>query len=332
MKSIDITFQGDGEVTLSGTLTLPDGEGPFPAVICIHGSGNVDRNETPDRRAMLEEYERQKAEGKPVPAEFQEPAQWNIFRDVAWALAGAGIACLRYDKRGTGSSGGDRLVRPLTALKYDVESGITYLRKHTLIDRRRVGVFGHSEGGLIGPLVCRDDPTLKTMCFMGSAATNLKDILYHQVQFISNLPVETRVELGLDPQRNFIDEFEKFVQDIRNGEEWGVLPVAGRVHLTWWREHFQNDPARTIQAVRCPILILQGAKDYQVPVSEAGLLRQALQSVDHPDYEIDIFPDLNHIMFPVEGVSDGTEYNDPRGHISAEVLGTIVRWHLTKLK
>jgi uncharacterized protein len=331
MKSIEVTFQGYGDIKLAGTLTLPDGDGPFPAVICIHGSGNVDRNESPDRKTMLEDYENQKAEGKPVPSEFTEPSQWNIFRDVAWVLAGAGIACLRYDKRGTGLSEGDRWVRPLSTLKYDVEAGIAYLRKHALIDGRRVGVFGHSEGGLIGPMVCRDDLSIKTMCFMGSAATNLKDILFHQVNFISSLSEAKRIELGLDPQRNFIAEFEKFIKDIDAGEEWGLLPVGGRIHLAWWREHFRNDPAHTIQAVKCPILILQGAKDYQVPVSEAALLMQALQGVSHPDYEIDVFPDLNHIMFPVDGVSDGTEYNDPRGHISAEVLGNIVRWHLSKL-
>ena len=109
------------------------------------------------------------------------------------------------------------------------------------------------------------------------------------------------------------------------------MPMGERVHLTWWREHFQNNPAQTVQCVKCPILVLQGAKDYQVPVREADLLRQALQAVNHPDFEIHIFPDLNHIMFSVQGVSDGTEYNDPRGHISAEVLGQIARWHLARL-
>jgi uncharacterized protein len=331
MKSMDITFPGCDGIMLAGTLTLPDGDGPFPAVICIHGSGNMDRNENPDRRTMLEEYEKLKAEGKPVPSELPELSQWNIFRDVAWALAGGGIACLRYDKRGTGLSGGDRVVRPLTALKQDVEAGIAWLRENALIDGSRIGLFGHSEGGLLGPMVCKDDPTIKTLSFMSGAATNLKDIVRQQVNFLSDLPEEKRVELGMDLKKDARAEFETFLQDIDNGEEWGYQPLGDRTHLAWWREHFQNDPTKTIQAIRCPILILHGAKDYQAPVSEAGLLRQALLLVNHPDYEIDIFPDLNHLMFPIEGVSDGTEYNDPHGHISAEVLGTIVRWHLTKL-
>jgi uncharacterized protein len=331
MKSIDITFASYDGITLAGTLTLPDGEGPFPAIVCIHGSGNIDRNESPDRRTMLEEYERLKSEGKPVPEEFPEPVQWNIFRDVAWALAGAGIACLRYDKRGTGLSGGDKAVRSLTMLKKDVEAGIAYLRQHELMDGKRIGVFGHSEGGLIGPMVCKDDPTVKTLCFMGSAATNLKNVVEGQINFLSNLPEEKRVELGLNLERDFKAEFVKFLQDIENGEEWGIQPIGEKVHLAWWREHFQSDPTKTIQAVKCPILILHGGKDFQAPVREAELLGKALESVNHPDYEIVVFPNLNHPMFPIEGNSDGSEYNDPKGHISAEVLGNIVRWHLNKL-
>lgn len=333
MKSSEITFTGYGDVTLAGTLTLPDGAGPFPGVVCVHGSGNVDRDENPDRKALERRLARLQAEGKPVPPEAQEPPQWNIFRDVAWALAGAGIACLRYDKRGTGESGGDSNVRPLTALIHDVHSAIRTLRAHPAVDASRIGVFGHSEGGYIGPVVCGQDPSIKALCFMGGPATNLKDILLHQARFIAGLPEEKRQELGLDPERDFLAERLAFVAAAEAGEEWFDDPGVPeeRVSLIWWREHFASDPVKNIQGVRCPVMVLQGGKDYQVPAREAELLRQALEAANHPDYEVHVFPDLNHLMFPVQGESDGSEYNDPRAHLSAEVIGHIIRWYLTRL-
>lgn len=331
MKSIDITFTGYEAATLAGTLTLPDGEGPFPAVICVHGSGNVDRDENPDYKAVLASYTQQKAEGKPVPPEPPVPSQWNIFKDVAAALAGAGIACLRYDKRGTGLSGGSSKVRPLTALLYDVRAGIAFLCAQPQVDGQRIGVLGHSEGGYIGPMICASDPSIKALCFMGGPATNLLETLHHQVRFISALTDEKKVALGVDLDRDFEAEWQQFIADIRAGKEWGLMPINQEVHLQWWREHYYNDPVKTIQQVRCPVMVLQGEKDYQVPAREAELLDQALRAVGHPDYEVHVFPDLNHLMFPVAGVSDGTEYDDPRGHLSAEVLGNVVRWYLTRL-
>ncbi len=331
MRSIDVTFTGFEGVLLAGTLTLPDGNGPFPAVICVHGSGNVDRNENPDHKSMLESYEKLKAEGKPTPDELPEPYQWNIFKDVAAALAGAGIACLRYDKRGTGQSGGSNKIRPLTALLYDVRAGISLLCDQPQIDGKRLGVFGHSEGGYIGPMICAGDPSIKALCFMGGPATNLLDILHHQVCVMTGLSNEKKIEAGLDLQRDFEAEWQQFVADIRAGKEWGLMPMSQQVHLQWWREHYYHDPVETIQRVKCPIMVLQGEKDYQVPAHEAELLGQALAAVHHPDYEIHVFPDLNHIMFATKGVSDGTEYGDPRGHLDAEVLGNIVRWYMTRL-
>lgn len=333
MRSVEITFKGFGDVTLAGTLTLPDGGGPFPGVVCIHGSGNVDRDENPDRRAFEQQLERLRREGKTIPPNVKEPPQWFVFRDVAWALAGAGIACLRYDKRGTGKSGGDTEVRPLTALEHDVHAAVATLRARPEVTPDRIGLFGHSEGGYIGPDICSQDNSIKALVYMGGPARNLREIYLHQGRYISGLPAEKKKELGLDPEKDLFADFKRHVDAVEAGQEWldDERTPTGRVNLIWWREHFQRDPVAAIKGVSCPVMILQGGKDYQVPVGEAELLRKALVGVKHPDFEVHVFPDLNHLMFPVEGVSDGSEYSDPRGHLSAEVLGHVVRWFMTRL-
>jgi uncharacterized protein len=333
MKSIEMTFVGDGGVTLTGTLTLPDGKGPFAAVVCVHGSGNVDRDENVDTRAVAEAAAKLEREGKPVPSELKAPHKWNIFRDAAWALAGAGIACLRYDKRGTGKSGGDPVVRPATSLEYDVHAAVSWLRARPDIDGTRIGLLGHSEGGYLSPVLAVQDPTIKAIAFMGGPARSLRTIYLHQGRVINALSPEKKKELGLDPQENIEATFKRFVDAVDAGDEWidDKRSPGGRTNLIWWRQHFQRDPVANIKAVKCPVMVLQGGKDYQVPAGEAELLRKALEEVRHPDYEVHVFPDLSHIMFPVEGVSDGSEYWDPTGHISAEVLGHLVRWYMTRL-
>jgi dienelactone hydrolase len=145
---------------LAGTLTVPKGKGPFPAIVTITGSGSQDRDE-----------------------EIWLVKGFRPFRQIADSLGRAGIAVLRMDDRGFGGSGGDAATSTSRDFAEDIKAGLAWLRSRPEIDGKRLGLVGHSEGGLIAPIVASEDPALKAIVLMAGPGQTGREILEFQNRY-----------------------------------------------------------------------------------------------------------------------------------------------------
>ncbi len=275
-----------GTITLAGTLELPTtGSGPYPAVLMIAGSGPVDRNENaPGLRT-------------------------NIFSQLAAALAAHGIASLRYDKRGVGQSGGDFTTASLDDFVADAHAALATLQTASNIDPNRIFILGHSAGGIIGPMLAANNHKLAGLILLAAPAHPLDYIIRHQIEELNRAAGKTDAQVNAALAQE--DQFLNFVRtshgnwsDYTFDQLKTAMPWLSQdkyhqmtaTPLTWLRENFQHDPLTTIAKVTCPVLIIQGKKDFQVPSTEADLLAQALRNAGNAAVTLDILSDLNHLM------------------------------------
>jgi len=304
----EVRFESD-TVTLAGTLTTPRAEGPWPAAVLITGSGPQDRDEN-----------------TPGPGGLK----LGIFRSIADTLTRRGIAVLRYDDRGVGASGGNLGSAGLSDLVGDVRAAVRFLRGRPEIDGARVALIGHSEGGIIAPIVAADDPELAAIVLMAGTATSLDSVIIEQA-------VSAALEAGGDSAdlTRAREMMEEFSQAIREGRDLGEtdLPAGLRAlegARKWLREHMQHDPLATIREVRAPVLIVNGGQDIQVSPDHAQRLGAALREAGHPDYEVKIFPRLNH-LFAVSRGEGAAEYADPDAEVDSEFLSYLADWLTARL-
>jgi hypothetical protein len=280
----EVTFENDG-ITLTGTLTLPEGvTEPVPGVLFIHGSGPVDRDEN--------------TAGLKI----------DLFRELANALAKVGIGSLRYDKRGVGTSGGLFSEASMEDLLSDARTALSTLQAVDGIDAERCFLVGHSEGGILAPIIASED-SLAGIVLLAGAAHSLDIIIRGQIERLNQAvgKSEEEVQAALAQEDQYLDfvrtsegEWTDYTFDhLKEAMPWltqETLPQITALSLSWLREHFLHDPIETIQQVSCPVLILQGEKDSQVPADEANLLAAALAAAENADVTLDLLPDLNHLM------------------------------------
>jgi pimeloyl-ACP methyl ester carboxylesterase len=306
-EEFDARFESEG-LTLAGTLTLPRGTGPFPAAVLISGSGPQDRDEN-----------------TPGPGGLK----LGIFRAIADTLTRRGVAVLRYDDRGVGGSGGSLSTAGLSDLVADVRAAVRYLRARPEIDDSRIALIGHSEGGIIAPIVAAEDPTLGGIVLMAGTATPLDSVLVEQV-------VGAAREAGGDSaslaeSRQLVERLSRAVREGEDLEGSGLPPTLDQLgHPRWLREHMEHDPLATIRKVRVPVLIANGGQDVQVAPEHARRLGAALAETAHPDYEVKIFPGLNH-LFAVSRGEGTAEYADPEAKVDVEFLGYLTDWLAVRL-
>ena len=285
MEEQEVTFNSSG-ITLAGTLTVPAGASkPVPAVLFVHASGPVDRD------------------GNVVGVET------DIFRDLAQSLSQAGIASLRYDKRGTGESEGVSSDSSMNDLLADVRIGLSALQACDKIDRQSCFLIGHSEGGILAAIIASERDDLAGIVIIGGAARSLDVIIREQVERLNRGSgmSEEQLQIALEQE----DQYLSFVR-LSTGEwssySFGQLKEAmpwlteekydevTALSLLWLREHFQHDPLATIRQVSCPVLIIQGEKDLQISAREGKLLAAGLAGGGNSDVTLNIFPDLNHLL------------------------------------
>ena len=283
----EIAFASDG-LTLYGTLALPaESEGPFPAALFLHGSGPVDRD---GNTAGLE---------------------MDAYQQLAYALARAGIASLRFDKRGVGESDGDASLASRADLLSDARAAFKALQSQPEIDPTRCILIGHSEGAYLAPILAVEDETVDGIVLLSGAARPLDVITRWQVETL--LRQQGVDGEALDAALAQQDQYTAFVETSEGG--WGDYTVeqmqeampwltedaavqlkSTLLSLEWLREHYLDEPADTIRAVTAPVLIINGEKDVQVPASEAGLLDDLLREGGNEDVTAVILPDLNHLL------------------------------------
>lgn len=323
-ESQGVTFPNAGaNIELAGTLTLPKGNGPFPAVVLVSGSGPQDRDET------LFEH-------KP-------------FLVIADHLTRAGIAVLRYDDRGFGKSGGKFAGSTSADFASDAFAAVTFLRTRKEIDSKNIGICGHSEGGMIGPMVAAEHPDeIAFLVLLAGPGILCGEILKQQ-----NLDVLRNAKAGKEHQQllsNFFDaalplitsdrskdDLQKALDELADGlvmkwkNEAEREPI--RKHLAalttafgdpWMRYFLAFDPAVHLKMVKCPVFALNGEKDVQVRAKpNLAAISAALQSNER--VTVKEFPGLNH-LFQTCKTGAVMEYGSIEETFNIDVMKAVKDW------
>ena len=296
--SEEVTFENhEADIMLAGTLTLPEKEGNFPAVVLITGSGPQDRNE--------------------------ELMGHKPFLVLADHLTKNGIAVLRYDDRGFGKSTGNFATATSADFASDVESAVAYLKTREEIDAIKIGLIGHSEGGLIAPMVASKSEDVNFIVLLAGPGLRGDKILLLQQELIARASGTSEENLRLTKELNtevFImvsesNDLEILKKDLTgylskalNNEYKQLVPagmpvdnfVATQINAiaTPWMVFFmKHDPAVVLEKVNCPVLAINGEKDLQVPPKEnLTAIAQALEKGGNKNVKTIELPGLNHLF------------------------------------
>lgn len=284
--------------SLGCTLTRPKAGGPrFPAALTVTGSGQQDRDENL---------------WPLVPA-------YRLFRQVAERLAAEGIAVLRCDDHGFGASGGplDSAVSMLDFAR-NAQAQLAWLRARPDIDGAKLAIVGHSEGGIVGPIVAADDARLAALVIMAGPSKTMDEVLRDQF-----LAAVDRSRALTTEQRTAARE-----QAIRDAAAFGANAPGYMRHARTW------DPLQAARRVRAPVLVLQGMLDQQVTHGQADTLGAAIRAAGNRDVTVRTFPGLNHLfLVSPDGTGSPDEYaalQDVR--IPAAVLETLAEWLRRRLR
>ena len=292
-------FVGTGRWRLPGTLTVPVGEGPHPAVALVHGSGPADRDE---------------AIGPNKP-----------FRDLAWGLASRGIAVLRYDKRTKVYAAKLAPLMDRITVKEetvgDAVAAVSLLRKTKGIDAKRIFVLGHSLGGTLIPRVGASDPNITGFIVMAGCARPLEDVILDQFSYIYSLDghVSRREAAQLRTLKRRVARVKSRSLSVRTRR--GSLPLD--IPAGYWLDLRGYSPAAAAKRLKRPMLIMQGARDYQVTEKDFQLWKKALSS--RRDVTFKMYANLNHLFMEGDGKSVPVDYAFP-GHVAEPAVNDIAEW------
>lgn len=315
------------DVTLAGTLTLPNGVGKFPTVILITGSGPQNRDE--------------------------EIFGHKPFLVLADHLTRLGIGVLRYDDRGVNASTGDFTNATTGDFATDVESAIAYLKTRKDIDKKQIGLIGHSEGGIIAPLVAANSKDVDFLVLLaGTGVSGFDTVLRQSVTLrgfevpdeavfraymIDVLTIASAKKDVTVVRKELADYYDKapfFNAIAGEGEQRAqLLESLVEARTAKWMRYFYNyNPAEMLEKIKCPVLSINGTKDTQVEaeVNQNGI-RNALEKGGNKDFEVLALEGLNHFFQEAEtGKID--EYADIEETFSPKALKIISNWILERVK
>lgn len=296
---------GEGEFALPGKLTLPVGEGPFPVVVLVHGSGTNDRDESIGA-------------GKP-------------FRDLAVGLASKKIAVLRYDKRtfehnlkiALGPDAAQITVKEETI--DDALAAVKLLKEEKLVDPSQIYVLGHSQGGMLVPRMIeadQDQLIAGAIIMAGPSVTPLEDIILDQLN--KQMAIAEQQGVPTDAFKQEIQGWEQFLTILKD-EQYSVdnLPPIQMANLKWWFDLRNYRGAEIAKNQNVPLFIIQGDNDVQVPAEELEGWKKELAS--RKDIEYKLYPKLNHMMIEFDQPSTGIEYYMP-GNVPEYVIDDLIKW------
>lgn len=330
----NVTFDnGDDHITLAGTLTMPAKAGVYPAVVLISGSGPQNRDE--------------------------ELAGHRPFLVLADHLTRKGIAVLRYDDRGVGKSTGYFRISKLDDFASDVKSAIAYLRTRPEIDTAKLGLIGHSEGGIVAPMVAASSDDVNFIVMLAGPGIKPIELLPLQQYMIakSNGVTEADAEyirkgsaevlqmlIASDDREMFQAKLTQFAdanwdrivklpgspKDLT--KEHYVSTMTNAMTVPWYRDIVLHDPASVLEKLACPVLALNGEKDVQVPPKEnlAGI-SAALSRGGNNDFIVKELQDLNHLFQECE-TGSLQEYAKIEQTFSPVALNEISEWILSGVK
>lgn len=317
-------------IRIAGTLTTPRDKGPFPAVILITGSGPQDRNESIFGH-------------KP-------------FMVLADHLTRQGVAVLRVDDRGVGGSTGNVTTATTDDFTEDVLAGVEYLKSRKEIDPKKIGLIGHSEGGIVAPLVATKSSDIAFIVMMAGTALPGEEILYLQGALIAkaagirdediaaNRKVQERIFAILKSEQD-PKEAEKKFNTLRDEIVAGMTEEQKKagadkilesqlksVNTPWFRFFITYDPKPALTRVRIPVLAINGERDLQVPHKEnLAAIESALKAGGNKDFTLIMLPELNH-LFQKAVTGSPSEYGKIEETISPVALKAISDWIVKRVR
>jgi len=313
-------------VELAATLTIPEGEGPFPAVVLITGSGAEDRDETVFGH-------------KP-------------FLVLADYLTRQGIAVLRADDRGVGGSTGDYAAATSEDFATDALAGVEFLKTRPEADPRHIGLVGHSEGGIIAPMAALQSEDVVFIVLLAGPGVPGEEVLYQQGQDILRVmgASEEKMRAQRDSQERIFavvktekdpkaaeEALRKLMHQIAStqpeAQQMSKEELDGRIEMQvsfvnspWFRFFLTYDPAPTLSKVQVPVLALNGSLDLQVnPGVNLPAIEQALKAGGNQDYAVKEMDGLNHLFqHAVTGAT--SEYAQIEETFAEEAMALIAGW------
>jgi uncharacterized protein len=334
-RSEEVSFE-HGSVMLAGTLTLPEGDAPHPAVVLVTGSGPQNRDE--------------------------EIFGFKPFKIIADHLTRAGIAVLRYDDRGVGGSTGASVDATTADFADDALAAVALLAARPEIDPARIGIFGHSEGGIVAPIAATKSDRVAFIVLLAGPSWPGDTIIMSQVETLMrvggadsitmahSLTTQRMVFEALRTNTGWDDVHARMREAMRASVD--SMPAEARAMITnvdstieariemqlsstrsgWFRHFIDFDPATVLRAVRVPVLALFGEKDVQVPAKmNIQRMKEAFKKGGVRDFTIKVIPSANH-LFQVAEKGTVDEYATLPKRFAPGLLETISGWILEKTK
>jgi fermentation-respiration switch protein FrsA (DUF1100 family) len=329
----DVSYVNKAQnVTLAGTLTIPRGTGPFPAVLLITGSGVQNRDE--------------------------EILGHRPFKVLADYLTRRGIEVLRVDDRGIGGSTGDPKTATTADFVTDVARGVAFLKARKEVNQRNIGLIGHSEGGIIAPIVASKSKDVAFIVLMAGTGISGKELLPLQalaIERASGVP-EAKAQESVTAQRRMLEAVVRTKDPVKlrqeakaiiheqyahaspletkgaPTEDQAVDSAMAQLSMPWLRYFLTLDPAQYLSKVKCPVLAVNGSLDTQVPAKEnLAAIEAALKRGNNRHYVVRELPGLNH-LFQTAKTGSPSEYTEIQETISPTALQMMGDWILSVVR
>jgi dienelactone hydrolase len=290
---------GEGEWVLPGTLTIPEGDGPFPAVVLVHSFGPNDRDGTI-------------GPNKP-------------FRDLAWGLAFRGIAVLRYEKRTREHASKINLSKENFTVKEetieDALAAASLLRKTDRIDMKKIFMLGHGLGGILIPRIGAQDPNIAGFIIMAGGSKPLTDLYLEQLAYLCSLSGNISEE-ELEQYKEAQAQVAK-AEDPKLSKDTPASELPFNTPASYWLDLRSYHPLEVAKSLKQPILILQGERDYQITTENFYIWKKALSAQKNVTFKS--YPKLNHLFMKGVDKSTPKEYLIPK-HVEKVVIDDIANW------
>ena len=304
MKQESIILNEGGKYPLKGMLTLPEGDGPFPGVVLVHGSGSSNMDE--------------------------RVYKLTPFRDLAEGLAARGIASLRYDKRSFAH--GLKLVmdkKTVITVKdetiEDAVAAINLLKADPRIAPERVYLIGHSMGAMLAPRIDAEGGDCRGLVLMAGTPRKLEEVLEGQEEEqLAQMPPFVR-KLSGKKLRKLLAQFDGLYD--MTDEDAKAKKFGGGTTLYYFKEMGGHPASDYLEKLEKPVLVLQGGRDFQVK-SEVDYKGYQELLKDRPNVTFRLFEDLNHCFVPAihTDISKAKQEYKVERHIGNDVIGQIARW------
>lgn len=299
-REIEMTATADDGVALAGTLTLPPGADPHPAVLCLPGSGKVDRESNAGAVRM------------------------TLGRPLAAALARHGIASLRYDRRGVGASPGDWRSAGFLDNRADAAAALRALRARPEIRPEATGVVGHSEGAVHAMWLGAHERPAAVVLLAGYARPGKEALLWQGAQLARTLP---------RPLRPLLPVLRHLAARQLSKLETSTTDVARaggmRMNARWWREQLVHDSREDLARIAVPVLAITGDKDVQVDPGDLAVIERLVKG----GADVRRVPDLTHVLRRDSGPASVLSYRRLlRRPVEDDVLTDVARWLTARLR